>query len=718
MKHLLFLVLFSLFSYAHAQLPNDLRSEQVVIALGRTSVAQGDTLEVEGQVTCMASDRFMPYSNYLYLECISSSDSVLCRQKLSCRDKGYFSSKLPIASEWASGTYYLRAYTRLMMNFSADAFAIQPFRVEEEKAALHAESPFLYCDLVVVGGDLHSDTPQHVAISTHDSLGFPLAKHLFLFNEAKDTLATVTTSKNGLALLSFIPQKDQSYYLKAADEESLFPLPQIENDSLQVLGYLQGNRLSFQINGTTMNETLRLFTYDRLNGLEEYGVNGRTSGIIKMNPHSEVVSLFLTDKDGNLKSEATMYSPLSRDSLRLAFPHTLAVGDSLVLAKCFVDSSQHVFLSIFPDEEPIMPIESALKYLSDYQSLLSFPTGIYAYINEKTANEDLKAWLASASFKRFEVSEALQRGENMYHYMPEFDLMLSGEVYSDGHPQKGGKVLAYSTNNNYMYDAPLNKQGRFSIAVDDFSEGERFFVEAKTPKGKSYLFKYHFYNDTLSAASNISMSLSLPLWARSITRATIKSGESTFTDDEYSQLHYAEVKARVTAQQAISTEQFYRKDYIGRDRIETFHYITLEEIVRSIIGMQVRDSCIVCIRRGAYSNIPLLIDGTRCDWPNEKYMSAEEIESVEYMPPYKALPYISAMDGCIFVKTRGYGSSKGSTPPLGIVYMPIGLSPFSDSKYHVPRSWIATKAGKYNLYLNVITDTNVKSYIWPLEVIP
>ena len=125
-KQVLFLALWGTLNAA-AQLPADFRSEQIYLNLQQTSCQPGDTLLLEGQVTCMADDRFLPYSNYLYIECFNKKDSVLVRQKVSCKDNGYFSTHLPTEYEWPTDVYYLRAYTRLMQNFSYDSFAQQPF---------------------------------------------------------------------------------------------------------------------------------------------------------------------------------------------------------------------------------------------------------------------------------------------------------------------------------------------------------------------------------------------------------------------------------------------------------------------------------------------------------------------------------------------------------------------------------------------------------------
>lgn len=97
-------------SFGFAQLPKDFRTEQIHLELGKTEWNPRDTLEVNGVVTCLAANRFLPYSNYLYIELLNSQDSVLVRQRVDCKKGGSFRARIPTERIY-SGSYYLRSYT-------------------------------------------------------------------------------------------------------------------------------------------------------------------------------------------------------------------------------------------------------------------------------------------------------------------------------------------------------------------------------------------------------------------------------------------------------------------------------------------------------------------------------------------------------------------------------------------------------------------------------
>ena len=100
MKHLNRLLSSIIFAFvwfiAGAQLPHDFRSEQVALSPRQASCLPGDSVIVQGQVTCLAANRILPFSNYVYVELISPGDSVLVRQKVSCKDSGAFVTALPV----------------------------------------------------------------------------------------------------------------------------------------------------------------------------------------------------------------------------------------------------------------------------------------------------------------------------------------------------------------------------------------------------------------------------------------------------------------------------------------------------------------------------------------------------------------------------------------------------------------------------------------------
>jgi len=171
---------------AVAQLPTDFRTEQIYLSMEKHTYMPGDTISLEGLVACDAADRFLPYSNYLYIECFDGRDSLLIRQKLRCKDGGYFNTRMVTEFEWPEGVYYLRAYTRLMRNFSDESFTIQPFLLGAEFPKKEDRAYEAHCTILPSGGKLVAGQLQTATVLLTDECTFPVSAELQLTDEEGD----------------------------------------------------------------------------------------------------------------------------------------------------------------------------------------------------------------------------------------------------------------------------------------------------------------------------------------------------------------------------------------------------------------------------------------------------------------------------------------------------------------------------------------------------
>ena len=195
------------------------------------------------------------------------------------------------------------------------------------------------------------------------------------------------------------------------------------------------------------------------------------------------------------------------------------------------------------------------------------------------------------------------------------------------------------------------------------------------------------------------------------------------------------VKARVRHDEHLSTEKFYSYNYVGRDKIEQYNYLYLVDILRGIPSVRVsynpeneKNEWQIFSNRGHSSlngkteGIVILLDGSRVENEQKgdvlKYieermaqkhkgdvlqMSADEIETVEFLRPWQALAYTwGASDGAIKVTTRGADKSS-KVRSKGIFYTPMGLSVAKAE----PKTTVAP--GNYRLLLDVVSPNGITS---------
>lgn len=717
---------------AHAQLPSDFRSEQVYLCPQTLEIPAGDSICVRGAVACLSTADGKPYSNYVYVELIDAHDSLLVRQKVSCKDGGLFSARLATDPLGDTGVYYLRAYTRLMLNFSNESLAVQPILVGRNFPKRESMvDDGVQCVVVPAGGTLSAGTLQSLTAYLTDYLGDPLPGHpLHLLTARGDTVASCHTSMSGMALFRFMPKLGEHYHVSFSDKglHKEFRVPDAKTDMPKVQASLTGNKLRYEVLNVPegLNPALNLFSYDRRNGLLHVHAPQR-QGIIQLPESPELATLFLADRACQVVSECTALAVPKRAAVPVV-ADTVHAGEpiSVTLPAGENASQRRLFVRLASNAERWSPrAERALVYESDFSSPIPFPSGYFDEGNRRRL-EDLEAWIGTAHFKRFSLKDAVEKDTAVYVCQPEMVMHFEGCIDNDTRRQfRGGTLVAYNTANDLVYDAEIDNDGHFRIAVDDFSNGDEFFLQAINHKGKPVAAHLHL-NDEVFPSTSLARHYSLK------ASRYADSAQVTFGDGDMRRhvLPNITVKARLRREQPKPTNKFYSTNYADREKIEQRNYLTLIDILRDMHGVvlsaseSTTGSTIISLQttRGASTlgggSLPIILDGTKL--PNEMItntleMSASDIEEVELLRPWQTLAYAQGcIGGAIMVKTRK-SASPGEVPSKGTFYLPQGLSLATFGAQPLPK---ADREGTCRLLIDVIEGHTVCSYERTLVVVP
>ncbi len=714
MKKCLLLLFVSLlvFAEASAQLPHDFRSEQIFLGVAKTEWAPNDTIEANGIVTCLATQNLHPYSRYLYIELLDSSDSVMVRQKVGCEEDGRFRARIPTLSVAGEGIYYLRAYTNLMRNFSGENFALQPVLIGKVFPKREKGNGVLRCSIYPEGGFLVENQVQGVVVSVTDYAGMGLAEvGLSVVDDRGDTLCVGKSRVSGLSNLTFVPLAERHYKLLVSDGgvTTSYDIPSARGDRMKLQCAINGNKLMFEVlNANASLSAGRLYMYDKANGLVLIG-KGRQSGIVPLGNRSGVTTVFLTDSVGNVLSESSLSSRYRMAELP-SVPDTIAADSINAWLECLeAGMGKRVMVRLATKDECWNQFaESELLYKSDYASALSFPENFFRE-SIKDRAVDLQAWLSTARFSRFAVRDAIVKDTAMYVRMPEMNMTIHGEVGTVYSNTSGAALVAYNTANNSVYDTAVDNDGRFRIDVDDFADGTSFFLQTLDKRSKPVDSKIMVDDESYPA---VSPHEKYKLWQSEYAESkTTVSGMM-----QGGQLPDVVVKARVRHDEHLSTEKFYSYRYVGREKIERYNYMTLIDIIKALPTVKVqytaneKDKWLISGTRGASTlkgnvGIVLLLDGTRLEKEYKDIaleMPADEVEEVEFLPAWKALAYTwGAMDGAIKVTTRGADKSKVRSK--GIFYTPLGLSVVKET------SKTTVAPGNYRLLMDVVSPIGITS---------
>ena len=723
---------------AMAQRPHDFRSEQIALCAQHAACQPGDTVTVQGQVTCLAANQLAPFSKYLYIELINPDDSVVVRQKVSCKPKGSFTAALPVDPLAAYGIYYIRAYTNLMRNFAPESFATQPLLVGQSFPDFdNITTEGVKCTILPHGGHLCPGALQNVTAYVTNYLNDPIADvTLALTTQNGDTITWQRTSPSGLAMLSFIPDQQLSYSLQMMvdGDKKVFPMPKCDASKPLLQASVNGTQVRFALLGAVDNlQQLKLYVYDRMNGISSIALN-RTNGSFKLAVAPTMVTLFLTDNNGVTLAQCTAVArPTQEPALHL--PEVASVGIPIKLPEA-ADGATMMARLLPMNTRWVQPAEAQLCYLADLNSPIPFPEK-YLTQPQKQRTADLMAWIGTASFKRFDIAEAVKKDTAIYTYLPDDVMYFRGKVESPSKkPFNNGSLVAYNTESNAVYNAELNKKGEFTIAVDDFDDGTRFFLQAVNKKNKPEAMYVKIDDETFPAPF-----VDRHLW---LGKSQYATSEVTYQGGNWNrqQLPEITVKARTKYDNLHSTTRFYGHSYKDRKTIEERGFLTLFDILKDIPGITIRlvaksdeedggfddqfskdnrlelDYAIFSSRGpsvlGKANQVVMLIDGQRTPEPlvSLMQMSSFEIESVEYLRPWQALTYtFGAINGAINVVTRNREKPR-DVKSKGTLYTPTGLTPNATASAPV-----ADKPGNYRLIVDVISPEGIHSYESTVKVI-
>lgn len=723
---------------AMAQRPHDFRSEQIALCAQHAACQPGDTVTVQGQVTCLAANQLAPFSKYLYIELINPDDSVVVRQKVSCKPKGSFTAALPVDPLAAYGIYYIRAYTNLMRNFAPESFATQPLLVGQSFPDFdNITTEGVKCTILPHGGHLCPGALQNVTAYVTNYLNDPIADvMLALTTQNGDTITWQRTSPSGLAMLSFIPDQQLSYSLQMMvdGDKKVFPMPKCDASKPLLQASVNGTQVRFALLGAVDNlQQLKLYIYDRMNGISSIALN-RTNGSFKLAVAPTMVTLFLTDNNGVTLAQCTAVArPPQEPALHL--PEVASVGIPIKLPEA-ADGATMMARLLPMNTRWVQPAEAQLCYLADLNSPIPFPEK-YLTQPQKQRTADLMAWIGTASFKRFDIAEAVKKDTAIYTYLPDDVMYFRGKVESPSKkPFNNGSLVAYNTESNAVYNAELNKKGEFTIAVDDFDDGTRFFLQAVNKKNKPEAMYVKIDDETFPAPF-----VDRHLW---LGKSQYATSEVTYQGGNWNrqQLPEITVKARTKYDNLHSTTRFYGHSYKDRKTIEERGFLTLFDILKDIPGITIRlvaksdeedggfndqfskdnrlelDYAIFSSRGpsvlGKANQVVMLIDGQRTPEPlvSLMQMSSFEIESVEYLRPWQALTYtFGAINGAINVVTRNREKPR-DVKSKGTLYTPTGLTPNATASAPV-----ADKPGNYRLIVDVISPEGIHSYESTVKVI-
>lgn len=354
--------------------------------------------------------------------------------------------------------------------------------------------------------------------------------------------------------------------------------------------------------------------------------------------------------------------------------------------------------------------------------------------------------LLQGAIRRFrtinkEEFELIMQGNYNLRYYPEQTLSIGGKVMKEFRRKfkKGGKIVTFSHQTGAIYEYDIDNNGNFLFAINDFKDGEIFFLQAYDKKGKSYYYDIDIPEPTFPNAT-------VPDIEWKNEQSTLPNNVSIKLDTIRTHwIPEIKITARLKKDDFYSPK-FYKINYMEREDLLKRNYVTLEQIIEAMPGVEIGVDSLgrkaVLSRRGGsiLGKKPIVkfkIDGA---WASshllsvvEAELNVQDIASIEYIPAARsfAIHGPNAFYGVILVTTRK-GTDKEYIQSKGVRYQPLGLSdnrPFHiDIPLHNLRieqnktktvQFIAPNyAGDYQIIIEGVGNRKMIYEEIPLKVIP
>ena len=701
--------------------------EKIHLHTDRTMYVPGEKILFKAYVVDAYSHLSPTFSQYVYVELISSSDSLVHRVMVCSDENGLFHGHIFLSELIPIGDYTLRAYTRYMENLGDDYFFSKTIRIDNLMATTQQTGrqprPNYDVSLFPEGGNVVEGVQNRVAFKALNQQG----ASEFITGELVDKegvrYCEVTTTFAGMGSFVFFPEASKEYFLRCKNsngQEKRFKMPTAQK-TCTIATLTRNKRHLIQIKKSPDIPEIPLYLLVHCKGEVHYFAlwNHRNEYISLPGDRlpSGVIQVALLDEQMNVISERLIFNK-NEDQANLVFSPDKPYYEKRdkITSEIYITDNEgnplagHVSVAVTDDKDiavdTLHTITTSLLLSSELRGTIESP-GYYLQDN-KEAEFSLDLLMMTHGWRRYELSQAIKGN----YRRPEIDFemakVVSGTVKSLllGRPVVNSEVLFFSNDGSFG-DAVTDSTGVFRFYLH-YPDSAKFFIQAKTQKGKSGV-ELALIQEKFPRPKHVPVRLPLSLTGIERENDTSdfikKANQRAQYDDDMKLIQLSEVTVTATKIDKKDAVRLQNWTAIGsdntiyREEIEKRNVSNVSQLLYSVGGVMVSPNGTISIRGGG---LPLvLIDGMPMEWPPQmtsiydsplEMVSVYDIESIDvFKGPSAAIFGMRGGNGAISITTRrgeSYNSSDNYRPNF-IFFAPLGYQmpvEFYAPKYDTPES--------------------------------
>ncbi|WP_374950254.1 hypothetical protein [Mucilaginibacter sp.] len=485
--------------------------EKAYLTFDKTQYNIGDTIYFKAFVTVGERNYLSNLSKVLYVDLFFPDLKVYRTLKLPIRN-GLAQGDFLLSDSLVTGRYYVRAYTKTMLNYGESVFFKRAIAVASQDSKfepiLSPTSSVNFPDVQFFpeGGDLVAGVNALIAFKavSPEGVGVPITGKIL--NVANQTVAKFSTSHRGMGSFYFLPLENELYHAEItfANQHTFncdFPKVKTSGialgikDSLTKLSvHLLANNVFFENNKdkviglmiysggklTTVNDIMD--GPDKRFDIEKKGLSPGIAQITLISATGEPLCerLVFIDKGNQLRLELStnkqIYHTGNKTTVTLKATNsdgTPAVGHFSVS----VVNKNSGPLDLYPS------IYSYLQLNSNLKGTIEDPNYYFANTDQQKTHE-LDLVMLTNSFRRFNWSAITNDDLKAPTFEPETGLSINGIAsLLNGKSINRGQISLIRTADGQLLSEETDRDGRFSFRNLTFFDSTKFIISALDAKG-------------------------------------------------------------------------------------------------------------------------------------------------------------------------------------------------------------------------------------------
>lgn len=408
------------------------------------------------------------------------------------------------------------------------------------------------------GGYLVPGFENRMTFKAMDSNGKSIDITGDIVDSGGNTVASITTTHDGMGIAKFTPQAGISYQAICQNEElgeKSFELPQVRNDATVLQVTQENNTMKIEAKGSQQG-TAMIAVQQRGTLLDA----GYGSVTIKTDTlPAGVVQALLMNENGRMLSER-LFFVTGKQVPRAKLNSDRQSYDSRELVQASVDLSEFTFVDTIAgnfavsvtDDRTIAPdsttsILTDLLLQSDLQGRVNNPAW---YFEGSDRSKELDMLMMTQGWRRYDVPHALVGKSVVPQFPIEQGQALSGTIRTEWRNKlmENATIKVIAPDIRYAETTLSDANGQWFIDNMSFPDSVKFLVQAESPKG-STLSNLRIDDDKFPFITGVSFTKKAP------NRDILDEQEISYISNEKNRLTYIDGVATILLDEVMVTKR-------------------------------------------------------------------------------------------------------------------------------------------------------------------